>query len=167
MPGIDPRGYAERNGRLPLAFGDVTPQWLTSVLQNQYPGAVINGFTLLARIPGHTTKARYLLERNQMAIDAGIPAQVCLKANWTGDPLSSEVCVNEARFFRLLRNTLELPAPVCFIADWDDDATGKQGLIMLEDLIPQGGQFGTSGQSLSVDEVAASLEQLARLHANT
>jgi hypothetical protein len=137
------------------------------VLQNQYSGAVIRDFALLANIPNHTTKACYLLERNHAAIDAGIPAQVCLKANWTGDPLSSEVCVNEARFFRLPRNTLDLPALVYWFADWDDDAAGKQGLIMLDDLIMQGGQFGTSGQPLWVDDVATSLEQLARLHANT
>lgn len=161
------QGYPERERRLPLDFAQVTPGWLTEVFQPRYPGVKIAAMTLLQTIPGHTTKARYALERNPAAIDAGIPAQVCLKANWTGDPLSSEVCVNEARFFQLLRSSFDLPAPQCHFADWDDDDQGRQGLIMLEDLVPQGGQFGASGQSLSIDEVAASLEQLALLHGRT
>lgn len=161
------RGNPARAARLPLDFDGVTVEWLTGMVRASYPGAEIRGMELLGRIPGHTSKARYRLDRNDAAIVAGIPEQVCLKANWTGNPLSSDVCVNEARFYGLLRSKLDLPAPQGFLADWDDDAGGMQGVIMLEDLVPQGVLFGTSGQPIEIDDMASSLVQLARLHGQT
>lgn len=161
------RGEPSRAVRLPLTFDGVGPDWLTALLQPSHPGAVIHGMRLLGEIKGHTSKARYALDRNQAAIDAGLPAQICLKANLTGDPLSSNACVNESRFYRLFRADLDLPAPHCLLADWDDDPQGEQGLILLEDLVPDGGTFGTSGQFVDLDNMAASLGQLARLHGNT
>jgi hypothetical protein len=167
MPSSKERGHTARADRLPLTFDGVTAEWFTSVLRHQYPGVTINGLKVLGKVPGHTSKARFALDRNQAAIDAGLPEQICLKGNLTGDPLSSNVCVNEARFYGLLRAKLDLPAPRSYFADWDDDAQGEQGIVMLEDLIPLGGTFGTSGQHVSMDDMAGSLEQLARLHGMT
>ncbi|MDB5685792.1 MAG: hypothetical protein JWR77_381 [Rhizorhabdus sp.] len=161
------RGYPGRSERLPLTFDTVTPAWLTELLQHRYPGAVISDMRLLSEIKGHTSKARYAIDRNQAARDAGLPDQICLKANLTGDPLSSNACVNEARFYKQFGDMLDLPAPQCFFADWDDDAEGEQGLIILDDLVPLGGEFGTSGQSLTEDAMASGLTELARLHGTT
>ncbi len=161
------RGHDSRTQRLPLTYEGVNAEWLTSVLQAQYPKAVVRGMEMTGQVFGHTSKARYALDLNDAAIEAGIPANVCLKANWTGDPLSSNVCVNEARFYGLLRAKLDLPAPNCFFADWDDDAEGMQGLVMLEDLVHLGGLFGTSGQPITFDDMTASIGQLAYLHGST
>src|SRR3546814_18295764 len=79
--------------------------------------------------------------------DAGIPRQVGLKANWSGSPLSSPVCVNEARFYKEFPNRMNLPTPKCYFADWDDDSAGQQGLIILEDMAQLGGVFGTSARA--------------------
>src|SRR3546814_13624891 len=73
-------------------------------------------------IAGHTTKARVEVKLNQAGVDAGIPRQLCLKANWSGSPLSSPVCVNEARFYKEFPNRMNLPTPKCYFADWDDDS---------------------------------------------
>ncbi|ALR20552.1 MULTISPECIES: phosphotransferase [Sphingobium] len=161
------RGEPRRTERLPLSFDAITPAWLTELLRHQYPGTVISDMHLLSEIKGHTSKARYAIDRNQAALDAGLPDQICLKANLTGDPLSSNACVNEARFYGLFSGTLDLPAPRCFLADWDDDAEGQQGLVILEDLVPLGGEFGTSGQSLTHDAMASALTEMARLHGMT
>jgi hypothetical protein len=161
------RGYPDRADRLPLAFDAISPASLTALLQHRYPGAVISDMHLLSEIKGHTSKARYAIDRNQAAQDAGLPDQICLKANLTGDPLSSNACVNEARFYKLFGGVRDLPAPRCFFADWDDDAAGEQGLVILEDLVPLGGEFGTSGQSLSEDTMASALAEMARLHGAT
>ena len=161
------RGHIARTERLPLTYEGVTAEWLTSVLQTQYPAAVVRGMEMTGQVFGHTSKALYALDLNEAAIAAGIPANVCLKANWTGDPHSSTVCVNEARFYGLLRAKLDLPAPKCYFADWDDDAEGLQGLVMLEDLVHLGGKFGTSGQPMTIEDMTASLGQLAHLHGST
>jgi hypothetical protein len=161
------RGYVSRGERLPLALEELNAQWLGRLLQLEYPGVVVNEMTLVRLIQGHTTKARLELHLNQAGVDAGLPSQVCLKANLTGDPLSSEVCVNEARFYRTLRSRLELPAPRCYFADWDDDRDGRQGIVVLEDLVPLGGSFGTSAQPIGVDDAAQSVLGLAALHGKT
>lgn len=161
------RGHVTRTERLPLDVDAIGAEWLTGLLAHQYPGVVISGMRLLGSIKGHTSKLRYALDRNQAAIDAGLPEQVCIKANLTGDPLSSNACVNEARFYGLFRASLDLPAPHCFFADWDDDEAGEQGLIVLEDLLPLGGTFGTSGQFVEIGAMAGAIEELARLHGTT
>ena len=161
------RGYPARSERLPLTFDGVTPQWLTGVLQPRYPGAEVRAMEMTGQVFGHTSKARYTLDLNAAARAAGIPEHVCLKANWTGDPLSSDVCVNEARFYGLLSSRLDLPAPSCYFADWDDDGAGKQGFVMLEDLVERGGIFGTSGQPITLDDMFAAIGQLAHLHGST
>lgn len=161
------RGYVSRSERLPLAVEALDPDSLGRLLQLEYPGVVINEMKLIRLIPGHTTKTRLELRLNQAGLDAGLPSQVCLKANLTGDPLSSEVCVNEARFYRTLRNRLELPAPRCYFADWDDDSVGRQGVVVIEDLVPLGGNFGTSAQPIGIDDAARSVSGLAALHGKT
>src|SRR3546814_8138788 len=102
---------------------------------------------LVELIAGHTTKARVEVKLNQAGVDAGIPRQLCLKANWSGSPLSSPVCVNEARFYKEFPNRMHLPTPKCYFADWDDDSAGQQGLIILEDMAQLGGVFGTSDRT--------------------
>ena len=108
-----------RNERLPLDYGQVDAQWLTRTLQSAYPGVEVKAMEEVEFIPGHTTKARVRLDLNQAGIDAGLPEQVCLKANW---------------------------------------------FIVLEDLIPLGGEFGASDRPIDVDDMAKSLEGMAMMH---
>ncbi|KJS09857.1 MAG: hypothetical protein VR73_00710 [Gammaproteobacteria bacterium BRH_c0] len=153
-----------RSERLPLEFDKVDAAWLTRTLQTQYPGVVVNSMEVTQFIPGHTTKARVKLDLNQAGIDAGLPEDVCLKANWSGSPMSSPVCVNEARFYHSLATQMPVPSPKCYFADWDDDEQSQQGFIILEDLIPLGGEFGYSHQPISVEDMAKSLDGMAMMH---
>src|SRR3546814_12053878 len=81
--------------------------------------------------------------------------------------MSSDACVNEARFYKELASRLPLPAPTCFYADWDDDAEGQQGLLVLEDMILRGGRFDTSARAISIEEMRHSLEGMAALHGSS
>src|SRR3546814_13248690 len=102
------KGNASRTERLPTRFEDVSADWLTRTLQGQYPGIVVEEMKLVELIAGHTTKARVEVKLNQAGVDAGIPRQLCLKANWSGSPLSSPVCVHEARFYKEFPNRMNL-----------------------------------------------------------
>ncbi len=167
MTSSDPKAFPGRTERLPLDFAQVDAAWLTRTLQNQYPGVVVEAMEVVEFIPGHTTKARVSLKLNQAGIDAGLPAAACLKANWSGNAMSSGVCVNEARFYGKLRSRLPLPAPICYFADWDDDATSQQGFILLEDMILRGGSFDTSARAITLDQMYKALEGMATLHGST
>src|SRR5690606_29807099 len=77
------RPYPARQGQLPRHLQDVTPQWLTSLLQNRYPGIAVNDFEQVEVRNGHTTKLRLALDLNEVGQAAGIPRNVCLKSNWS------------------------------------------------------------------------------------
>lgn len=158
------RPYPTRKGRLPRHLNEITPQWLTSVLQNRYPGVVINNFEQVEIRNGHTTKLRVSLDYNEAAQAAGIPRNVCLKSNWSDGFESGEICELEARFYHLMSDRLHTPIPDSYFSDWDGDGGGR-GVVMMEDLGLSEGLFGHSTDCLGVDGVAKGLESLAVLHA--
>lgn len=166
MAGASPRGYADRSERLPDSLDAVDAAWLTRMLRNRYPAINVDRLDVLELIQGHTSKLRVAVALSGEGAE-GFPAQLCLKSNWSGSPLSGPANVNEARFYQDLAAGLALPAPPCFYADWDDDADGHQGLLVLEDMEPWGGRFGTSAEPISVDAAMKGVEALSRLHGST
>lgn len=161
--------YQLRTEKLPTRVEQITREWLSRTLQLRYPDLVVEAMKVVDVISSHTTKVRLELEFNAAGQACGIPRQVCLKANLSGDPLSSDACKVEAQFYRHIRDQVGVPAPDCYFADWDeaDAATGAhpQGLVILEDLIAGGGSFGHSTRPISIDEARNALDGFAALHA--
>ncbi|KAK8112444.1 hypothetical protein PG984_012970 [Apiospora sp. TS-2023a] len=74
----------------------------------------------------------------------------------------------EAEFYHHLAPTLrnaDVRLPESYFSGVD--AVSGQGIVVLEDLAASGCTFGKPEQPLSVDQVRAGVEQLARLHAAT
>ncbi len=161
---ITARGYPARDTRLPTDLAAVDAEWLQSVLRYRYPDIAITSMEVVEIIPGHTTKVRIAVTGPDAAV---LPGRLCLKSNWSGSPLSGEANVNEARFYKDLCEGLQLPAPHCFFADWDDDEGGKQGLLVLEDMEGWDGKFGTSAEPITIDQAMQGVGALATLHAST
>jgi hypothetical protein len=67
------RPYPQRTDRLARNLSDVTPQWMTTLLQNRYPGIVVNDFERIELLSTHTTKLRLRLDLNAVGLAAGIP----------------------------------------------------------------------------------------------
>ena len=161
------KGSVARTELLPMALDAVTPEWLTRTLQLKYPGLAVTALKVVELVPGHTTKLRIEVDYNQAGLDAGIPRNLCLKANWSGNNMSSPVCVNEARFYKEFRGKMELPTPACYFADWDDTGTHTQGLLVLADIIKEGATLATSSVAIDLADMAQSLTGLASLHGPT
>lgn len=161
------RGHPARSEPLPMTLDGVTPEWLAGLLRLQYPGLEILAMQTFELISGHSTKLRLEVDFNEAGKAAGLPRDLCLKANWSGNPMSSPVCVNEARFYRQFRNKMELPAPSCYFADWDDTPTHQQGVILLDDIAKEGGTFVNSTHPIGLDDMQRSLTGLAELHGRT
>jgi hypothetical protein len=157
------RPYPARTGRLPRRLDEVTPQWLTGLLQSRYPGLVVNDFEVVAVLNTHTTKLRLALDLNDVGQASGIPRQVCLKSNWSKGVPTGDICEREARFYHLMGDELDAPVPKAYYADWDGDGGGR-GIVVMEDLAAAPGEFGNSSDHLGVDGVAKGLESLAMLH---
>jgi hypothetical protein len=156
------RPYLARTERLPRYLKDVTPEWLAGLLAHKYPGIGIRDYEVLETKNSHTTKLRVRLDLNEVGRAAGIPEQVCLKANWSG-LRTGLICEREARFYHLISEGLTAPVPTVHYADWDADGNGN-GVVVMEDLTASAGTFGTSDDSLGVDGVAAGLASLAAVH---
>jgi hypothetical protein len=156
------RPYPQRTEKLPARVDEVDAAWLTRLLQNRYPGLVVENMRVVKIINTHTTKMRLALDFNRVGRDAGIPRQVCLKCNWSGDFHNVDITELEARFYHYIRDSLHIPAPECYYADWDPE--DGQGIVVMEDLELKGGEFGQSLQHTGVDGVARALQGLARLH---
>ena len=160
------RPYPQRVGRLPRHLQAVTAQWLTQLLQPQYPGVEVLALEPVEVRNGHTTKLRAKLTLNDQGLRAGIATQVCLKSNWSEGFESGDICELEARFYHLAREWPQAPLPQTWFTDWDADGGGR-GVVVMEDMGVAAGQFGHSTDHLGVDGVAAGLESLATLHGAT
>jgi hypothetical protein len=156
------RPYPGRTEKLPKLASEVNAQWLTRLLQNRYPGLVVENMVLDKLIDSHTTKLLLTLDLNEAGKAAGVPQHICIKANWSGLFDNVDISELEARYYYFVRDSIGIPSPICYYADWDPE-TGK-GIIILEDLARKGGEFGHSLQHTGVDGVARALEGLARLH---
>ena len=76
---------------------------------------------------------------------------------WVGEP--------EALFYRDLAPLLSARIPRCFYVGLD--AGKRHGMLIQEDLEAQGCRFFTPLDATTADDVAAALEQFARVHADT
>lgn len=160
-----PSPHPERKDKLPKHKDEITTQWLTQTFQYCYPNVVVEAMEELEFIDSHTSKLRLKLTLNQAGIDAGIPEQVCLKANFSGGFDDVDINKLEAQFYYFARGNMATPTPQCYYADWEGDDSGV-GLIILEDLTTLGGSFGNSRDDAGVDAIAKLLDQLAQLHAD-
>lgn len=157
----DDRPYPARTGTLTRNLNDVTPEWLTGLMRNRYPGIVIHGWEVLDLRNGHTTKMRVKLDMNAAGHAAGIPEHVCLKANWSGGFAEVDIHALEARFYHHARDAMKVPSPVGYYADWDDSG---QGVVVMEDLVHAGGSFGHSTDDMGIDKCAEAMLAYAGFH---
>jgi hypothetical protein len=157
------RPYPAREGRLPRRLEELSPEWLTGLLANRYPGIVVQDYEVVQVTNSHTTKLRLALDLNEVGRAAGIPSQVCLKANWSIGVHTGDICEQEARFYHLMRDDIDAPIPHSYYADWDGDGGGR-GIVVMEDLAVAPGAFGLSTDHLGVDGIAKGLETLATVH---
>lgn len=158
-----PRPYPGRTEKLSWSRDILTADWLSRTMQNKYPGVATQKLEIVQLFDSHTTKLRIAVDWNDAGKAAGLPNNLCVKANWSGQFHNVDIHALEARFYHFLTHKLTVPTATCYYADWDDDGTA-QGFIVLEDLVDRGGKFGHSTQHAGVDGVASSLDDLARLH---
>jgi aminoglycoside phosphotransferase (APT) family kinase protein len=138
----------------------MTPEWLTGALSPLTGGAPVTEVKIVETIKVMATKIRFI------AAWEGGEAALCLKAFLDLDEQTARagiVGIVEADFYTRIAPSLGVRVPACVATAVD--RKGGQGAIIMRDLIPEGTHFCTALEPFSLDEAAASLEQLARLHA--
>ncbi|MBM3661028.1 MAG: hypothetical protein FJW95_16205 [Actinobacteria bacterium] len=146
----------------PLDLDEVlSPTWLDAVLGTRYPGTRVAGTTVTEDLRTIATKVRF-----DVAFDAnpsGAPGALCVKG-YFGPDSAGFVALGqmEARFYSEIAPHLRVNVPPCVHTGIDPET--EHGLILMEDLVAGGSTFLTALSPYSVDQAAATLEQLARLH---
>ena len=153
----------------PTTVEGLTKEWLTAALSQRFPNTVVSSLKVVRVIWGTATK---VLLTAEYAGDQGVvrpPRDLCVKAcldervKGLADP---SLFVREAGFYRDLAAQLAIPQPRTWYADSDSRAT--QGIIVFDDLSPEGVTFGEpGGETYSPDTVVSGVETQACWHAAT
>jgi aminoglycoside phosphotransferase (APT) family kinase protein len=137
--------------------------WLTAVLRPRHPAATVAGTEVTERLETVATKVRFRLQYSAGGGGDGLPPALCAKG-YFNPAMRGRAAATEAVFYRELAPTLDgVRTPPCIHAGVDD-ATGH-GLVLMEDLVEAGATFLDPRSSYRPEEAAATLDQLAALHA--
>ncbi len=140
----------------------LSPEWLNTALSTRFPGIEITSTTVTETLQTMATKVRFDVEYANAPPDA--PGAFCIKGYFgVGEGYRKTAGLGETRFYRELASTLSVRVPPCHYTGIDPD-TGH-ALIIMEDLVASGNHFLTALSPYSVDQTAATLDQLAQLHA--
>ena len=160
---------AERSGVVfPANLDDLSPAVLTEALSERWPDAVVEHLEIVAaKRCGDgvaSTADRVVLDLTYApGSDSEPPRRLILKTMLATPHAPAAMYENEVRFYRELRDELQIEAPTAFASHFDP-STGRFGLL-LEDLTSRDARFPSAIESVSLNEVRSILAHLATLHA--
>ena len=152
----------------PADLAELTPELLTAALAERTPDVVVDHLDVVsAKRCGDgvaSTADRAVLELTyREGRAAGLPRRMILKTMLATPHAPEAMYENEVRFYRELRDELDIEAPQAFASTFDP-ATGRFGLL-LEDLTARDARFPSTLDDVALDEVRSLLGHLATLHA--
>lgn len=151
---------------LPTAIADITPQWLEAALRERSPGIAVRDAEVLDVNHGTCTKIRIRLDLDAAGKAAGIPERVILKGGFEAHSrMMDYMHEEEVHAYADVAPLSPLRFPACYFAGFD--ATAKQGIVIMEDLVARGVTFLHPQRPDHPDAVARRLTMLARHHAMT
>lgn len=151
----------------PLDLDEVlSPEWLTGMLAASFPGVEVADAHVTEKLVTVATKVRFDVDYAHRP-EREIPDAFCVKGYFDLDPDATAGSLaagaGETAFYRELAPTLDVRTPPCVHAGSDPE-TGH-ALIVMHDLVATGSTFLSALSPYSIDQTAATLDQLARLHA--
>ena len=122
---------------VPCSTGAITPEWLTAVLCEKYPGAIVTQVDVEPASAGTHERHRLTLTYNEVGRGAGLPTSIFTKSlpsvvtrmigGFNGTARA------EGRFYTQLRPLLPIEAPVGHHAA--SDRRSLASILLLEDLV--------------------------------
>jgi aminoglycoside/choline kinase family phosphotransferase len=149
---------------LPLSYEAITPEWLTSVLCRQSPGARVVSFRLGPADDGNSNRRRVFLEYDDHPASSALPRQVFCKAT---HGLANRISLGlpgaiqcEVNFYNLVRPLLSVEIPVCEHARYN---AALNSIVVLRDLGP-GTTFCNHTTRVDRDLALRQMDLLAAVH---
>lgn len=141
----------------------LAPAWLDAALRTRYPGVRVASVGVVETLTTIATKVRVRVDYEDPGVGPA-PDALCVKGYFGPESRSfASLGQVEARFYGEVAPRLDVRVPPCEYVGIDTE-TGH-GLVLMRDLVAQGCRFLTALDPYTVDQAAATLEQLARLHA--
>lgn len=142
----------------------LAPEWLTAMLQLRHPGVEVTATEVTEHLETVATKVRFHL--TYAGDPQGAPQDMCAKGyfNEANHGMVAGT-ITEALFYLDVQSSLPVRTPPCVHAARDPE-TGH-GLIVMEDLKVAGATFLDPTVGYGAEQAAATLDQLALLHAST
>lgn len=151
----------------PLDAGIVVkPEWLSRALSQGRDPVTVTGVEVVETLGPSALKIRMKLTYDAPRPD--LPDAACLKGIFDASLrqwLDGGAQQAEALFYRDVAPDLSIRVPKSFYAGVD--AETKNGVIIMEDLVPQGVTFMSAMSPYSPEQVRGSLDQLAAVHGGT
>jgi hypothetical protein len=143
----------------------LAPGWLSAALAPRFGALQITNVVPGPVVSRVSTNARFTIECAH-GLPEGLPPALCAKGYFseTGRPFA-HVGVREVMFYRELAQACGVRTLEPVYAGTDEALT--RGVVVTGDVIAAGGRFLDARDDYTADQVAESLEQLARLHAFT
>ena len=138
------------------------PVWLTGALAPVSGGKAVIEVATLEVIRTVATKVRFAVTFDGLADTQAF----CIKGLLDVDQMTARggaTMVREADFYTKVGPNVGVLTPVCVAAI--TDRTDQQGIVVMRDLIASGARFCSALEPFNAEQAAASLDQLAALHA--
>ena len=146
----------------PTLDGALDRAWLTEALEPVGKGARVTASKRVEVIRTVATKVRFTVTFEGRAE----PAHFCLKGFLDVDEATARggsTCIREADFYTSSRRASTCACPLA--SQRSSIARRSRASIIMRDLIADGARFCSALEPFTADDAAASLEQIARLHA--
>jgi Phosphotransferase enzyme family len=140
----------------------LTPAWLTRALSTRFPAVHVTAVTRGPVVERLSTNARFRIECTP-DVPEGLSPTLCVKGYFSEQGWSSRQAGEpEASFYRDLADDTGVRTLPSVWADVHPET--RHGVVITEDVIEAGGVFRDALSPCSVEQTAALLGELARLH---
>lgn len=161
--------WSRRADDVPARIADVTPAWLTSALQRQWPGCRVRAVETLSADAGTSDRARVRVVCDRGDTRGATPPDT-LFVKLAPALTSTRLLVNlmqlgrtEVEFYRRVAADVAIDVPRAFHAV--SAGAAQRFALVLEDLGTRGARFTNVAESLSLADAEQVMRALARLHA--
>ncbi len=140
----------------------LTPEWLSGALSLRFPGIEVTTVTRGPVVERVSTNVRFHIECSP-DVPSGLSPDLCVKGYFSEAGRSmGQAGEPEATFYRDLADATGVRTMRSVWADVHPQT--RHGVVITEDVIAAGGEFLDALTPYSVDQVASTLGELARLH---
>lgn len=142
--------------------GVLDPAWLTEALAPIADGRAVIAVETVEVLRTVATKVRFAVTFEG---SADLHA-FCIKGLFDVDEMTARggpTMIREADFYTQVGPRVAVRTPVCVATI--TDRTAMQGIVVMRDLVAAGARFCSALEPFTADEAAASLDELAALHA--